>query len=652
MNLSLHFLSILAAINTTFASGSDAHGQSIVLDVPDSGVDAEAYDDGTYGPYPVREYESTNFTSPYFNVLQQSPACHDDSLFTFFTPRGYATGSYGSYGPMIVDADGELVWSFTGFEQQAYDLKVQEYEGENVLTFWVGDDRVRGHGAGNYHILNSSYDFMRSVSAANNRSGDLHDFILSPAGTALMTIYEVIPWDLSPFRDFEAGEQDPNYIWDCLFQEVDLKTGEAKFEWRASDHYAIDDTFHGIGPGGNLADPYDWFHINSVQKDELGNYLISARYTHSITYINGTTGNIIWILGGKRNMFKDLSGGEATNFAFQHDARMHPLNTFPQLMSSTIKQNKDGGATRRLITLFDNSAEDQHYEYGPPMSRGLLLEIAYPDPSMPSTNYSPLHTTAPPKRKPSKPPNPPHTVRLIQSYINPSHIISSSQGSLQLLPAPAPGKDPVVLVAYGYNPAFTAFASDGAVLCDTHFGPAAAFESGDVQSYRVLRFPWVGRPRDAPSVVLGVEDGGAAVAWVSWLGATEVKGWVLQSAKARGAGEGQWVDYVTVAKERFETAIEYEEDGVGRYMRVVALDKDGDEIGRSAVVEAEYTLTLATLSLHIHLPSSTIVPLKTVTLLACNASIILLLYQCHRRFLGWRRSRLWRRRGFGVLGHA
>ncbi|KAK4992079.1 hypothetical protein LTR28_001279, partial [Elasticomyces elasticus] len=176
--------------------------------------------------------------------------------------------------------------------------------------------------------------------------------------------------------------------------------------------------------------------------------------------------------------------------------------------------------------------------------------------------------------------------------------------------------------------------------------------SGDVQSYRVLRFPWVGRPRDAPSVVLGVEDGGAAVAWVSWLGATEVKGWVLQSAKARGAGEGQWVDYVTVAKERFETAIEYEEDGVGRYMRVVALDKDGDEIGRSAVVEAEYTLTLATLSLHIHLPSSTIVPLKTVTLLACNASIILLLYQCHRRFLGWRRSRLWRRRGFGVLGHA
>jgi hypothetical protein len=35
--------------------------------------------------------------------------------------------------------------------------------------------------------------------------------------------------------------------------------------------------------------PYDPFHFNSVDKDELGNYLVSARYTHAVYYISGST---------------------------------------------------------------------------------------------------------------------------------------------------------------------------------------------------------------------------------------------------------------------------------------------------------------------------------------------------------------------------
>jgi hypothetical protein len=58
--------------------------------------------------------------------------------------------------------------------------------------------------------------------------------------------------------------------------------------------------------------------MNSIQKDELGNYLVSARYTHTITYIDGNTSAIVWILGGKRNTFEDLSNGrsKATDIAY------------------------------------------------------------------------------------------------------------------------------------------------------------------------------------------------------------------------------------------------------------------------------------------------------------------------------------------------
>lgn len=64
---------------------------------------------------------------------------------------------------MILDGDGNLVWTdhFSNkFGGQAYDLRVQNYRGEEYLTFWLGDDRVRGHGAGHYYMVRSLKDFI------------------------------------------------------------------------------------------------------------------------------------------------------------------------------------------------------------------------------------------------------------------------------------------------------------------------------------------------------------------------------------------------------------------------------------------------------------------------------------------------------------
>lgn len=112
-------------------------------------TDAEAYE-LDYGYYPYRAYQSTHLHSPETRVVTKTPEC-DDGLLTFFTPRGY---SIPDPGPMILDGNGDLVWGMTT-PGQAYDFVVQDFQGEKYLSYWVGDDRVRGHGSGDYYMVSS-----------------------------------------------------------------------------------------------------------------------------------------------------------------------------------------------------------------------------------------------------------------------------------------------------------------------------------------------------------------------------------------------------------------------------------------------------------------------------------------------------------------
>jgi hypothetical protein len=371
--------------------------------------------------------------------------------------------------------------------------------------------------------LDETYTEIAHFGAANGLSGDLHEFRITSNNTALITIYEIIRGDLSMFPDMPRD----GYLWDCIFQEVDLSTGTLLFQWRASEHYKVTDSFERIfGHGKDKSDAFDWYHINSIEKDLKGNYLVSARYTQSVTYIDGQTGDIIWILGGKRNMFTDLSNGTATNFAYQHDARWHDNYT--------------------TITLFDNGAENGRYPHN--WSRGLKLALDFEK----------------------------MTVKLLQEYIHPDKVITSSQGSLQILP------NGNVLLGYGFTAVYTEFSSTGEALCDVHFQPKQRFETGDVQSYRALKYKWVGRPATPPDLAA---NGGAFYA--SWNGATEVFTWVLQDSDRDTDDSTSFSSLTSVHKNGFETAIGTANlrRPLKAYVRVAAVDREGKVLGYSHVVE-------------------------------------------------------------------
>ncbi len=89
------------------------------------------------------------------------------------------------------------------------------------------------------------------------------------------------------------------------------------WEWHSLGHVPITDSYQAYIPG----QPYDAFHLNSIQQLPSGNLLISMRNTWAVYEISKKTGHIVWELGGKHSTFKMGSG---TRFYWQHDAELHP----------------------------------------------------------------------------------------------------------------------------------------------------------------------------------------------------------------------------------------------------------------------------------------------------------------------------------------
>jgi outer membrane protein assembly factor BamB len=231
-------------------------------------------------------------------------------------------GGPGPSGPMIFEESGKLVW-FQPLPRgtEATDLQVQQLDGQPVLTWWQGRIPPQGFGQGEEIIDNSSYKQIGRVHAGNGFLVDLHEFHITPQGTALLTVFNPIYCDLSA-----VGGPSGAAVTDSSFQEIDLETGLVRREW---------------------VWPFDYFHLNSVDQLADGTTLISARNTSALYELNTLTGQVISRIGGRHSSVK-LSRGAST--AYQHDATMHANGT---------------------ISVFDNGGVPKVHS----QSRGLVLAI-------------------------------------------------------------------------------------------------------------------------------------------------------------------------------------------------------------------------------------------------------------------------------------
>jgi hypothetical protein len=242
----------------------------------------------------------------------------------------------GQRGCLIVDDRGEPLWFHTTRPVTAMNLRAAVYRGKPVLTWWEGSTK-QGLGTGSHVILDQSYRVVDRFPAGRGRPSDLHECLLTPRGTVLVTSWEAVRRDLR-----RAGGSRNGVVIGGIVQELELPSGRVLFEWHSLDHVAPEESHQKVGPR------FDYFHVNSVGLAEDGNLIVSARNTWAIYKIGRRSGRVLWRLGGRRS---DFAMGPGTVFAWQHDARVH-----------------DRG---RLLSLFDNGGDPRVQ----PQSKALVLAL-------------------------------------------------------------------------------------------------------------------------------------------------------------------------------------------------------------------------------------------------------------------------------------
>ena len=426
--------------------------------------DRAGVEDLAYGTAPNQTFVSTNINAPLIQVNEWKEQDIDRHGYLLFT-MGTASG----HGPVIYRADDLSLVYANLTNAHAYDANIQRYQGEDYLTFWEGGKPDVHSGA--CWLFDSTYQLRHTIRAQNlSRDADMHECKLTADGTALITVYEVRDHDTSA-----VGGNATDRIIDGSFQEIDIASGAAVFTWRASDHFGLNDSMVPYAEDRPGKPGYDFAHINSVEKVD-GHYLLSFRHLCTVALI-GPDGEPVWRIGGGRyNDLEDLSGGNATRFCYQHDARFTNNST-------------------RELTLYDNHRLATDVDCAGNCSRGLHLAL---DPDA-------------------------RTVRVEREYWHPRSVTSIAMGGYQALPGSGN-----VLLAWGMTPSITEHTADGTTVMDLQLGPFRDWVAAP-SIYRAKKLDWLGRPSWKPSIA-GANNASAKGVYLSWNGATEGAQWAIVRA--------------------------------------------------------------------------------------------------------------------------
>jgi hypothetical protein len=295
-------------------------------------------------------------------------------------------------GPLILDNRGRMIWFLPVDRRGVTDFRVQRYRGKPVLTWWRGKSADNKR-LGRYSIYDQSYRLIKYVRPGHGLSGDMHEFKITPRNTALMTLSHRV-------------RVKTRNVLEGAFQEVDIRTGRILFEWHSVGHVQLTESYYRLPRNPNHT--YDYFHINTIEVDRDGNFLVSARNTHTIYKINRKTGAVMWRLGGKRS---DFELGKGVRFGWQHD----------------VRRQADG-----TLTMFDNEAAPKLRK----QSRGLVLRV------------DERHKTA----------------TVVHSFVHTPALVAVDQGNMQKL------SNGHYLVGWGHQPYVTEFGPHGKPLLDLRFG--------------------------------------------------------------------------------------------------------------------------------------------------------------------------------------
>ncbi len=258
-------------------------------------------------------------------------------------------------------ARGQLVWFRRVTHSASFNLEVQRYQGQPVLTWWHGNI-YDGHGInGQDVIMNSHYQIVKVLHGGNGYSSDLHEFQISPQGTAWIDDYVPVKANLS-----SIGGPSNGTVFDCVIQELSIQTGQVLWEWHALGHIPLSASH------ATHRNPFDAFHCNSIQPQPNNNVLISLRNTWSVYLVGEQRGHIIWTVDGSQK-HSSFHMGSGTNFEWQHDAQLigQTLSVFDDAASP--QEEPQSSAKTMTLSRSGMTAALQHtFDHSPPLLAGAM----------------------------------------------------------------------------------------------------------------------------------------------------------------------------------------------------------------------------------------------------------------------------------------
>lgn len=385
-----------------------------------------------------------------------------------------------------------------------------------MILQYSNDGKERGFGM----ILDEKYEVVRKIPLRRDLGAfDIHEFNVLPDGkSALVTVYlseEIFLWEF-------GRPKDKTFLETGGFAELDMSSAEVLYDWRSYDKIPLRETVH-YHPNSKLEGRpgWDYVHINSVDKNAAGDYLISMRFTNTLYMISGVDGRIMWRLGGQHN------GDFDQDFVFskQHDAKF-----------------LESSGSRHVISFLNNASDEEFQEED--ISSALIVEV--------ETSTQPM------------------TARVLNRYNRPDGNLTRLRGNSQVLP------NKNMFVCWSQGGYISEHSEEGDVLM------SARFTSDRYSSYRAYKFEFVGRPATPPDMVASVwgtdETNLVTTFWVSWNGATDVASWNFY---AQASQFDKPVFVGNAPKTDFESM--FIASGYLDWVSVEAVDREGNILGKSTV---------------------------------------------------------------------
>lgn len=216
--------------------------------------DYTAYNEAKFGIFPNNFYQSTGVRTPQLQVnTWNKDAMSKSGSHILLRHDGHNSGVASpprDSGPLILRTeDLSAVYMNRTFDA-CFNVRVQADRGAPYLTFYGGPMSVIGLGDGYAHAFDQTYREEYLVAAQQlSVKADIHEFEMTGQGTAIVTAYELIPWDLHVYMGTPLHLTRPTFIKDSVFQEINLDTNEVVFQWRASDHIDMANSLQGPGNG-------------------------------------------------------------------------------------------------------------------------------------------------------------------------------------------------------------------------------------------------------------------------------------------------------------------------------------------------------------------------------------------------------------------